>query len=335
MTTGFHPITLLKNGAVQTIASLYWPQVRLVGGVESRHFVAIPPHGLLAVVENRPVDWDAGGPIVLLVHGLTGSENSSHQVRLAHAFVKRGVLVVRMNMRGCGPGEGLASGIYHSGRSEDTRAILEWIGATHPGSPVSQIGISLGGNATLKMAGEYGAGKPDFLDSVVSVSAPIDLAACSARLSHWRNILFDRYFSTKLVHHVGSLHERFPDKVPPLPSIARRKTLSLAQFDDIYTGPVSGFRNAQHYYQECSSGPVISNIHCGLLLLTSDDDPIIISDAYRELKLSKHHDLMITSHGGHAAWIGRSLADEFGHFWMDRIVVKWVLNRFSGKNNRR
>ena len=324
MSNTFRPISFLKNGTAQTIASVFWPQINKVSGVEARHLVSIEPHGALSIVENRPFGWMPGNRIVLLVHGLTGSENSTHLIRLANAFVRRGILAIRMNMRGCGSGEGLASGIYHSGRSEDTKAVLEWIGRTFVGSRVTQIGISLGGNATLKMAGEYGEDHPDFLEGVVSVSAPIDLAACSNRISHWKNFLLDRYFALRLTRHVESLHKRFPDKIPPLPTAAKIKKISLAEFDDLYTGPTSGFRDGAHYYQECSAAPLISKIQCQTLLLIAEDDPIITTDAYRALNLGSHQKLVMTRHGGHAAWLGRGVDEEFGSFWMDQFVVQWV-----------
>ena len=217
MPRSFVPIPLARSGHLQTIAGIYWPQTDRVGGIQSSHLVSIGDDGSLAVTINQNADWKPGQRIVLLIHGLTGSENSGHIVRLSDAFVKRGFLAVRMNMRGCGPGEGLARGIYHSGRSEDARAVLEWIGKTYSCSAVTQIGISLGGNATLKMAGEYGTNAPDFLDGVVSVSAPIDLAASSRRLSRPNNVFFDRYFAVAAIRHVQTLHERFPDKTPPIP----------------------------------------------------------------------------------------------------------------------
>ena len=121
----FVPHWLVSGGLSQSVASVFWPQLRSPAGASSRTLVPIGLDGFLSVIVNTPPSWQRGGMIVLLVHGLTGSENSNHSVRLADAFVRRGVLTVRMNMRNCGPGEGLAKGIYHSGRSEDTRAVLE------------------------------------------------------------------------------------------------------------------------------------------------------------------------------------------------------------------
>jgi predicted alpha/beta-fold hydrolase len=58
--------------------------------------------------------------------------------------------------------------------------------------------------------------------------------------------------------------------------------------------------------------------------LIAEDDPIITMDAYRALHLGPHQKLVMTKHGGHAAWLGRGVDEEFGSFWMDQFVVQWV-----------
>jgi predicted alpha/beta-fold hydrolase len=325
MSSSFQPLRPVSHGAVQTVASIIWPQTKNVGGIVERCNVSIADDGFLSVIENRPPTWTQGGRVVFLVHGLTGSEDSTHLVRLASAFVRRGILTVRMNMRGCGPGLGLASGIYHSGRSGDAKAVLEWIAHRHPNSPITQIGISLGGNATLKMVGEYGSDCPAFLDSVVAVSPPIDLALCSERLSHWKNFLFDRYFTGRLVQHIRSLNAQFPEKVTALPESWNKGPISLARLDDMYVAPVSGFLNGQDYYRRCSAAPLIGDIKCRTLLLTAEDDPIIDPLPFVKLPRNSQCQTMITRKGGHAAWISNKKCHDFGRFWMDQFVVNWVM----------
>lgn len=321
----FLPHWLVKTGQLQTVASVFWPQPDNGYGASERSLVSIGEEGHLSIVQTRPQDWQPGQRIVLLVHGLTGSELSTHPVRLAQHFARRGVLAIRMNMRGCGPGAGLAKGIYHSGRSEDTRAVLEWISQRFPGSPITQIGISLGGNATLKMAAEFSKNHPKWLEGVVSVAAPIDLNASSHRISSPRNRLFDFYFANHLVKHVQQQSQLHPDKVPALPKSFRSGKISLARFDDLYVAPVSGFKSGLHYYEMCSSLPLLDSIRCRHLLLASEDDPVIPVETYRTLPQNPHRELLITRKGGHAGYISQKLDPEYGRFWMDRLIVEWVM----------
>jgi predicted alpha/beta-fold hydrolase len=316
----------LSSGYSQTVAGSYWPQDGRVYGDTARHLVSIGDDGHIAVAEDRPKSWRMGGPVVFLLHGLTGSENSPHIVRLANHFYKRGFLAIRMNMRGAGPGAGLARGLYHSGRSEDARAVLSWIGQSYPGSPVTQIGVSLGGNVTLKMAGEFGDDAPDFLQQVIAVSAPIDLAASSKKLSGPNGWLFDRYFAGRLVRSYTEFHRRYPDKIPSVPRALSEMSPSLARLDDIYLAPSCGFVNGQDYYHQCSSASLVPRIKPKLLLLVAADDPIIDLTAYNALNLSPHHQLLITNHGGHVGWVSRTLHEKFGRFWMDQVLVSWATN---------
>jgi predicted alpha/beta-fold hydrolase len=325
--TVFEPPPWLSSGLSQTLAGVFWPQQTVAYGDLRRHLVKIGDDGHLAVAENRPPAWRRGDPIVFLLHGLTGSENSPHIVRLANHFYGLGRLVIRMNMRGAGPGAGMARGLYHSGRSEDARAVLEWIGQTFVDSPVTQIGVSLGGNVTLKMAGEYGDDAPDFLRQIVAVSAPIDLAASSKKISGSGGWLFDQYFARSLMRSYSEFHRRYPDKIPPVPKSLLAGPASLARLDDLYLAPACGFASGQDYYAQCSSVHLLPRIKPKLLLLVAADDPVIDLTAYDRLKRPSHHQHMVTARGGHVGWVSRSMIKSFGRFWMDQVLVTWSTNK--------
>ena len=188
----FRPLPPFTAGWAQTIAAVYWPQLPAPQPT-ARHVVPLEDGDSLAVLENCPAGWRPGDRIVVLVHGLVGP--AARKARCVHPqLLRRGHCVMRVNLRNCGPGFGLARRLYHSGRSGDTRAVLCWLAKRFPESPVTQIGFSLGGNITLKMAGEDGDSPSGRLDSIVAVSAPVDLAACAARLERPENHFFDRYF---------------------------------------------------------------------------------------------------------------------------------------------
>ncbi|MEZ4749818.1 MAG: hypothetical protein R3B54_04090 [Bdellovibrionota bacterium] len=64
--------------------------------------------------------------MVCLFHGLGGSAEADYMQRTARTCLELGLSVVRVNHRGCGEGEGLATEPYHSGRGEDIAAALEF-----------------------------------------------------------------------------------------------------------------------------------------------------------------------------------------------------------------
>src|SRR5439155_2971403 len=104
--------------------------------------------------DSIPSGWSEGGRIILVIHGLGGCHRSAHVQRLARRLIQRQVRVVRMDLRGVGHGVRLARRPYHGGLSADVRAALEAMHGWSPRSPLAVIGLSLGGNLALKMAGE-------------------------------------------------------------------------------------------------------------------------------------------------------------------------------------
>ena len=151
----------------------------------------------LVLHDDRPEDWRSGDAAALLVHGLGGSHESVYLRRIADKLRQRGS-AFRMDLRGCGAGIELARVPYHSGRSADAAAALRFIENLCPGSPVTLVGFSLGGNIVLKLAGESAGNPPRNLCRVMAVSPPADLSACSAWIGRWQNRGYDRYFAELL-----------------------------------------------------------------------------------------------------------------------------------------
>jgi predicted alpha/beta-fold hydrolase len=212
-------------------------------------------------------------------------------------------------LRGCGPGKKLARYPYHAGRSEDTRSTLLWLAEHFPSAPVTQIGFSLGGNITLKMAGE---GKPTGnLDSVIAVSAPLDLEASVKKIMKPSNKLFHDYFIKELVKHV-----RLNGEQPPLAN-------QLYNFDNTYTAIRSGFKDAQDYYKRSSSGQFLNLIKVKTLILFSEDDPFISSDDLMTPFLGDNIDIIITKKGGHVGWLACPFRLKY-FYWMDKTLMAWV-----------
>lgn len=314
----FRPLPPLLSGWAQTVSAPYLPQRPDLPPTRT-HELLLSDGDRLHLVENRPTNWKSGDRMAVLVHGLTGNHQSNYMSRLARKFQSLGVLTFRVNLRGCGPGFGLARNLYHSGRSEDVRQVLEWLSEAHPDSPATLIGFSLGGNISLKMAGEDGGKPSGRLDSLIAVSPPVDLAASARRLSRPENRFFDTYFVRQVIRDIEKLHLHFPD----LGSLHWPPNLNLTGFDDLYTAPRSGFADASDYYRKCSSLPLLDQIRVPTLILSSMDDPVVDSTPLLSLSGSEHLDLILPDHGGHVGFIGwqKSLTDIR---WMDQLILNWM-----------
>jgi len=314
----FNPLPFLKGGRRQTVAAVLWPQYRDITPTSSFE-VLLDDGDRLKIMENRPEHWKNGNRIVLLVHGLTGCYQSNYTVRICRKLLNQGALVVRANLRGCGPGFGLAVKPYHSGRSEDIRDVIIALKNRHPDSPISLVGFSLGANISLKLAGEDGATPTGNLDSVVAISPPIDLASCARRLCHKKNRFFDQYFVNRLKKEIAAKEKKFPN----LEKTKLPEQMTLNDFDDLYTAPQCGYNSAEDYYQKCSSKRVIDKITIPSLILCSHDDPIIDTSQFQAIASRSNLDILLTKFGGHVAFLG--LQSRLNGFrWMDDLVTRWL-----------
>ncbi len=314
----FKALPMLNSGQRQTIAALYWPDTPYLDDNTS-HIVPLPDGDKLVLIENRPATWQPGNRIILMLHGLTGSARSKYLLRIANKLTKEGHLVIRMNLRGCGQGSGYARHLYHSGRSEDSRTAILWLQHHFPQSPVTLVGFSLGANIVLKMAGEDGSSPTGNLDSLVAVSPPLDLEASVKLLIHKNNKIFNDFFVRCLLRDITVLHNTFPD----LPKPFFPSSLNVYQFDDMYTAPRSGFKDAKDYYTQSSSKHFIDSITIPSFLLYAKDDPVIARRTFLQLPRKANFDTIITARGGHVGWMGHT--GEFAKYrWMDEAVVNWV-----------
>ena len=99
---------------------------------------------------DRPVQTIEGRPLVILVHGLTGCEDSVYLLSAARHLLDCGYTVLRLNVRGAGPSRPYCSELYHVGRTADFRRVLQQIPDELTKNGVVAIGYSLGGTMLLK-----------------------------------------------------------------------------------------------------------------------------------------------------------------------------------------
>jgi predicted alpha/beta-fold hydrolase len=313
---------LLRNRHVQTIVGHLWSGPRFRHPTR-KHVLSLADGDRLVLHDAEPTGWPPGQPISVLVHGLGGCHDSGHLRRFARLLTARGVRTVRVDLRGTGEGLKLARKGYHAGCSDDLRTILEAVHRWSPTSPLWLLGVSLGGNVVLKLAGEAAAQPVPGLARVVALGPPIDMPRCSVLMSRRGNLFYNRYFARILVRQALERQEQFPDE--PRVRFPRRPTLRI--FDDLYTAPRNGFANADDYYRRASSSPLLPAIQHRTLILTARDDPFIAVEPFEELCLPGNVDLRIVAHGGHLGFVGR---DPLGGMrWGEALVSRWLLSNLE------
>lgn len=280
--------------------------------------VALPDGDKIALEVSTPETWTETQPTCVMIHGLCGCHQSSYLVRLSKKLYERGIRAIRMNLRGCGSGAGLAKNLYHSGRSDDVLAVFEALTQEYPDSPRWLVGFSLGGNIALKYASEIDDPRLS-LDQTIAICPPVDLLACSKKFSIQQNKHYDRYFVKNLKQTVRDRLVQFKDLEP----IEFPEELTLYEFDDMFTAPRSGFKDALDYYERCSSGPLLHKIASKTDILFSKDDPLIDDRSLEKVELPSNIEVHHTEKGGHLGFLGRPFTGS-GMRWIDAWII-WKL----------
>ena len=251
---------------------------------------------------------EAGVPRVLLLHGLEGTVRSHYAQALLNEAARRGWAADLLIFRSCGSELNRTRRFYHSGETSDVGFVLDRILDEFPASPLALVGVSLGGNVLLKFLGERGANLPPQLKAAVAISVPFDLARSSRLINRGFSRFYQRFFLNSLRKKAQEKARRFPD-LAPLRSIASLRTLE--DFDNLITGPLHGFRDAQDYYARSSSLPYLTKIRLKTLLFSAEDDPMLPAEVLNEVREAAREnpalEIDFVERGGHAGFITGSV----------------------------
>ncbi len=256
---------------------------------------------------------------LVALHGLNGSSEAHYMRGLAAKAFARGLNVVRLNQRNCGDTEHLSEGLFHSGLTADAAHVVDELTRVDGLPALGVAGYSLGGNLALKLAGEYGAHAPSTLIGVAAVSPIIEIEACTRALERPGNALYQWNFVRDLKRRMRRKDQWHPGAFD-LAKLNAIKT--VREFDEAYTAPYFGFRNAEDYYHRASAMRVIDRIQIPALVITAEDDPFVPSPPFRDPKVTgnPHIDLRISAHGGHCGFVGNASGMDDG-YWAESQIV--------------
>ena len=256
------------------------------------------------------VDWliaadplpDAA-PLLVILHGLEGSADSSYARMLMEVAFDRGWRSCVLHFRDCGDYRNRLPRRYHAGETNDLRHFLNELqeqreASGNPG-PLLAVGYSLGGNVLLKYLGESKSETP--LAAATAVSVPLDLHVCAEALDTGFS---KRYQSYLLKRMKSSVTRKFDRHTAAFDWDRAMNSRTFAEFDDSVTAPLHGFSGKQDYYDRCSSVHFLHSIERSTLIIIALDDPFmspkVIPGADR---LSQDVTLEISEHGGHVGFI--------------------------------
>jgi predicted alpha/beta-fold hydrolase len=256
------------------------------------------------------LDWVVNNNknLVILSHGLESSSNAQYIQGMAEHFKTNGFDVLAWNCRGCSGEINNTIKYYHSGASYDLETVVEHaLGHKGNWENIFLIGFSLGGNLTLKYAGEKGSELNSRVRGVCVFSTPCCLKTSSFKLRKGFNKIYTQEFLKTLKQKVYAKEDLL--KANGFDTSVVKKLKCLPDFDDFFTAPLHGFKDANDYYNQCSSKDFIAHIRVQTLIVSAKNDPFLSEECFPYIEVKKNDlvNMEVTRFGGHVGFYVPSL----------------------------
>ena len=256
--------------------------------------------------------------LAILSHGLEAHSGTAYIQGMAAALIRHGWDVLVWNFRGCGDEPNRLLRMYHSGATEDLEAVVSHALAHHPAAEIDLIGFSLGGNLVLKYLGENPTALSPRLHRAVVFSVPCDLACSSRTLSKFSNKFYMERFLINMRAKIRVKKRMFPDLLD-LSGLNRIRTFQ--EFDDRFTAPIHGFRDAADYWKRNSSRQFLPKIAIPTLLVSAENDPFLGLGCYpyEEAAASGVFHFEAPEEGGHVGFLQSG-----GGYWSESRAIAFL-----------
>ena len=239
---------------------------------------------------------------------------------------KQGYNTVLMHFRSCSGVMNLKPIAYHSGKTDDALEVINDLKHRFPNSKLFSIGFSLGANMMLKLLGELGNNSP--FTASISISAPMQLDLGSDRVNQG----LSKYYQSYLLKNLNNLLEQKYEmhNMKTLINLEKKDIKNLKSFwdfDNAYTAPIHGFKDAQDYYTKSSAKQYLKNIQTPTLIIHALDDPFMPKEILpNKDEISSSVELEIYEHGGHVGFINGTLLHP--KYFLEERIQKYF-NQFN------
>ena len=281
------------------------------------------------------LDWcgsNTSSPLVVLLHGLTGSSDSKYIIGLQHQLAVINWQSVVLNFRGCSGEPNHLPRSYHSGDSAELEAVLSQLKKRYPDRQLAAVGYSLGGNVLLKYQGEQAHNS--LLSCAVAVSVPFRLDLCAERMNRGFSRIYRNRFIRQLQEQMlEKLHffqyRGWKDRAEALRAIVNQRAITTFQeFDHRVTAPLHGFKSGEDYYRQSSCRYYLKTVAKPTLVLHSKDDPFMTPDTVPvRSELSQDICLELTDRGGHVGFISARAGRV--EYWLEQHIPAFLQSHLS------
>ncbi len=270
-----------------------------------------PDGDIIATDWITPEPKDPNAPVMVHLHGLEGSSHSHYAEALMAYCRDNNMYCVVVNYRSCGGILNKNRAFYTAADDKEWDWVFKKIRDRFPKSKIFAMGASLGANNLLHWLGTRGEAACPYVVAAVSVSNPFVLKESLRRVQKGFSKIYE-------INFVFTLKRKALEKLKIYPGMVDEKAvktaLSMREFDDAVTAPLSGFRNAIDYYYKCSCKRELKGIRVPTLVINAINDPIVGNKCLpTEAEVSDKVILEYSEEGGHCGFPIGSFPGNLGY----------------------
>ena len=277
------------------------------------------------------LDWVKGGNkhLVIVSHGLESSSHAKYVQGIADHLKQHGFDILAWNYRGCSRELNRTIKYYHSGASYALATVVGHVLDSADYEAIYLVGFSLGGNLTLKYMGEESRHLNTKIKAACVFSTPCYLKTASHELANGFNKIYTQNFVNTLKQKVYDKEEMLQEH--GFDTSVVKKLKDLPSFDDFFTAPLHGYKDADDYYEQCSSKYFLKDIKVPTLIVNAANDPFLSKECYPydEVDQSPFVDLEVPEHGGHVGFYQHSRGNVM---WSEDRVLSFLKSQQNSGN---
>ncbi|MBR9923028.1 MAG: alpha/beta fold hydrolase [Bacteroidetes bacterium] len=268
------------------------------------------------------LDWAVIGSdkLIIAIHGLEGHSGRPYIKGMLRYFGQKGWDGLGMNLRGCSGELNHRLETYHMGATDDLETVIQHVLEQDRYRQIVIAGFSLGGNIVLKYLGERGSDLHPALKAGLTFSVPCEVLTSNVEINRRQNRIYLKRFLKTMNQKILEKGEIIPD-FDPLPE--GRLPENFYEFDNWYTAPINGFKDAEDYWRKTSSLRFLPNINLPCLLISAKDDTFLSPQSYPYNQAEANDSLYFEnpSRGGHIGFVEWK---ENGAYYTDRRAWEFV-----------
>ncbi|MBX3010358.1 MAG: alpha/beta fold hydrolase [Caldilineaceae bacterium] len=285
----FAPHRLVRSGHIQTLLARRAPaQIRCLAQEQPLLLDAGP--SLLPIDEGQtvrllayytpPLSLDEQRGLVVLLHGWEGCSHSNYALILTDALTAAGFAVMRLNFRDHGPDRhvdryALNRGLFLGILLEEAAAAIRQLSGWAAGLPLSIVGVSMGGNFALRLAGYHRTRPFAQLAQIIAVNPAANPARATDLIDS--HPIYRHYFRKRWLASLLAKQALFPQcyAFAPLHAIPtiRGMTDWLIRH---YRSALADFTNADDYFAAYRVQTAdLAQLTVPVTIIAAMDDPVI------------------------------------------------------------